>query len=269
MLPTEAARGVPRANVLGIGISAVDLAEAVVRSMQLLERGGKGYICATGVHGIMESQRDPALRVIHNMAFLCVPDGMPTVWIGRLQKHRRMRRVYGPDFMRQMCRRSSENGYRHFLYGGKPGVAEQLRYRLEQSIPGIQICGTYTPPFRELTLQEEDELIASVHCARPHIVWVGLSTPKQERFMARMLDRLDTNLMVGVGAAFDIHAGLLADAPQWMKSSGLQWLHRLVMEPGRLTRRYLVNNPRFVWKIALQLSGAKSFMLDTAVLDRR
>jgi len=268
MPPTEA-KGVARANVLGVGVSAVDMAEAVLRSERLLKRDGKGYICVTGVHGIMEAQRDPALRVIHNRAFLCVPDGMPTVWIGRWQHHRNMRRVYGPDFMMEMCRHSVASGYRHFLYGGKPGVAEILRQRLEQRIPGLQICGTYTPPFRELSTLEEEDFVTAIHSAKPHIVWIGLGTPKQERFMARMLERLDTSLMVGVGAAFDIHAGLLADAPRWMKSCGLQWLHRLVMEPRRLAGRYFINNPRFLWKILLQFSGASDFMLDTAVLDRR
>ncbi len=269
MPPTEPACCGQRANVLGVGVSATNMREAVSRSIQLLERGGKGYICVTGVHGVMEAQLDPALRVIHNRAFLCVPDGMPTVWVGRLQRHRTMGRVYGPDFMLTMCRQSIGHGYRHFLYGGKPGVAEKLRQRLEDRIPGLQICGIYTPPFRELTAQEQGDLAATVRSAGPHILWIGLSTPKQERFMARMVDRLDTNLLIGVGAAFDIHAGLLADAPQWMKSCGLQWLHRLAMEPRRLARRYFVNNPRFLWSIALQLSGAKRFMLDTAVFDRR
>ena len=269
MPPTEAVCCAKRANVLGVGVSAVDMQEAVSRSMQLLERGDKAYICVTGVHGVMEAQRDPTLRAIHNRAFLCVPDGMPTVWIGRLQGHRTMRRVYGPDFMSGMCRQSIALGYRHFLYGGKPGVTELLQERLEAHLPGLQICGTYTPPFRELTREEEHDLIIAIRAARPHILWVGLSTPKQERFMARMVDRLDTNLLVGVGAAFDIHAGLLADAPEWMKRCGLQWLHRLAMEPRRLARRYLVNNPSFLWNIALQLSGVKRFMLDTAVLDPR
>lgn len=267
MLPTSISSA-PRANILGVGVSAVHMREAVLRATQLLESGGKGYICVTGVHGIMESQRDPLLRKIHNEAYLCVPDGMPTVWMGRIYGYRTMRRVYGPDFMREICSRSVGK-YRHFLYGGKPGVAQKLRQRLEEQLPGINICGTYTPPFRELNAQEEDELASAVRLAKPHILWVGLGTPKQERFMARMLHQLDANLMVGVGAAFDINAGLLADAPQWMKACGLQWLHRLMMEPRRLARRYLVNNPCFLWKIALQLTRAKTFMLNTAVVDRR
>lgn len=258
MPPTDTG---PRANVLGIGVSAVNMEQALLRAERRLRSRKKGYICLTGVHGIMEAQRDPALREIHNRSFLCLPDGMPTVWVGRLQGHDVMGRVYGPDFMWQMCRRSAQCGHRIFLYGGNPGVAEILQQRLEERIPDIRVCGTYTPPFRPLTPLEEDELIATINNAQPDIVWVGLSTPKQERFMSRMIDRLDVCLMVGVGAAFDIHAGLLRDAPVWMKRCGLQWLHRLYTEPRRLWRRYLNNNPRFLWNVALQFAGLKSFRL--------
>ncbi len=247
------------ANLLGVGINAVNMAEALQLSEALLQERGKGYICVTGVHGIMEAQRDRALRDILNRSFLCLPDGMPTVWVGRLQGHRAMGRVYGPDFMLQLCKLSARHGCRHFLYGGKRGVAEKLRARLEVLIPAIDIVGTYTPPFRPLTPSEEEELITRINQSRPDIIWVGLSTPKQERFMAQYIDRLHTSLMIGVGAAFDIHAGLLADAPQWVKECGLQWLDRLCQEPRRLWRRYLTNNPRFLWDIALQLSGVKNF----------
>lgn len=251
-----------RANVLGIGISAIDMDDALRRSDQLLQQHGKGYICVTGVHGIMEAQRDDGLRLILNRAFLCTPDGMPTVWVGRLQGHRNMRRVYGPDFMLALCKLSVERGYRHFLYGGNAGVADKLKQRLESMLPGLNIAGTYTPPFRRLLPSEEASLVALVAAARPDIVWVGLSTPKQERFMSEYLGKLDVSLMVGVGAAFDIHAGLVVDAPQWMKSCGLQWLYRLLKEPRRLWRRYLLNNPRFLWGIGLQLARLRRFSLE-------
>ena len=261
MLPTSGFRP-PRANVLGVGISAINLPDALSLSEQLLHQHGKGYVCVTGVHGIMEAQRDASFREILNRSFLCTPDGMPTVWVGRWQGHRAMRRVYGPDFMLEMCKRSTARGYRHFLYGGSPGVAQKLQRRLEERIPGVNIVGTYCPPFRPLTPNEENELTERLRAVRPDIFWVGLSTPKQERFMARYLGRLETSLMVGVGAAFDIHAGLLADAPLWMKNSGLQWLFRLLKEPRRLWRRYLANNPRFLWRIGWQLTGLKKFPLN-------
>jgi N-acetylglucosaminyldiphosphoundecaprenol N-acetyl-beta-D-mannosaminyltransferase len=246
-----------RVNVLGIGVSAIDMGRAVYRSDQLLREGQRGYICVTGVHGIMEAQSDPELGRILNRSFLTTPDGMPTVWLGRLQGHPSMGRVYGPDYMLEMCRLSVERGYRHFLYGGNIGVARLLADNLRAQFAGIQIVGTYTPPFRNLNEAEEAELVAMVSESKPDIFWVGLSTPKQERFMARYIDRLDVKLMVGVGAAFDIHTGGIKDAPVWVKNSGLQWLHRLLQEPRRLWRRYLVNNPAFVVLTAKQLLGVK------------
>jgi len=252
-----------RVNVLGVGVSAIDMDEAVLRCQHLVAGSGKGYVCVTGVHGVMEAQHDPQFRTILNRSFLCTPDGMPTVWIGRLRGHGRMRRVYGPDFMLELCRRSVAQGWRHFLYGGGAGTAELLKQQLERLVPGIRVVGTYTPPFRPLSPSEEEKVASAMARARPDVVWVGLSTPKQERFMAHMLSRLETRLMVGVGAAFDIHAGLLPDAPQWMKNAGLQWLYRLLKEPRRLWKRYLINNPTFVWKIALQYAGVKKFDLNT------
>lgn len=249
------------ANLLGVGISAIDMPLAISACDDLIARGGKGYVCVTGVHGIMEAQVDAELRGILNRAFLSLPDGMPTVWVGRLQGHSAMRRVYGPDFMLEFCRRSVLRGYRHFLYGGKRGVTEQLAFNLKQRFPALKLAGAYTPPFRPLNGAEERELAGMVASCKPDVLWVGLSTPKQERFMARYLERLDTKLMVGVGAAFDIHTGHIKDAPAWVKAAGLQWLHRLLQEPGRLWKRYLVNNPRFVFRISMQLAGVKRYSL--------
>lgn len=207
----------------------------------------------------MEAQANPAFRSVLNNSFLTVPDGMPLVWLGHLRGWRGMNRVYGPDFMLTVCRMSVQRGYRHFLYGGAEGVAEELAQSLKQRIPGLQIVGTYTPPFRPLNAGEEAELRSLVTACKPDIVWVGLSTPKQEKFMAQYLGTLDTALMIGVGAAFDIHTGRIKDAPSWMKYAGLQWLHRLVQEPRRLWKRYLLNNPRFVILTVLQLAGIRKY----------
>lgn len=243
----------PRCNVLGVGISAIGMQDAVRLVDAHVQAGEKGYICVTGVHGVMESQRNRHLLRILNRATITSPDGMPTVWVGRIQGHRKMGRVYGPDFMLEICRLSLRKGYTHFLYGGKEGVAEKLRASLRSRFPGIRVVGTYTPPFRPLNCEEEEDLINRLDDLKPDFIWVGLSTPKQEKFMAEYLDRLNARLMIGVGAAFDIHTGNIADAPNWMKSSGLQWLHRLLQEPRRLWRRYLINNPMFIIKIVLQL----------------
>jgi N-acetylglucosaminyldiphosphoundecaprenol N-acetyl-beta-D-mannosaminyltransferase len=214
------------------------------------------------VHGVTEAQSDPSFRRILNRAYLCTPDGMPMVWLGRLAGRKEIDRVYGPDLMLEICEWTRRSGHTHFLFGGADGVAEQLRCNLEAKFPGIRLVGTYSPPFRPLTADEETALVQRVSELKPDIFWVGLSTPKQEKFMARYLDQLDTTLMVGVGAAFDIHAGRLKQAPRWMQRSGLEWFFRLCMEPRRLWKRYLRNNPLFVARVLLQKCGLRNYPLE-------
>jgi N-acetylglucosaminyldiphosphoundecaprenol N-acetyl-beta-D-mannosaminyltransferase len=258
----------PRANILGVGISAISMTQAVGQTFAFLETRRKAYICVTGVHGIMEAQIDEEFRSILNSSFLTTPDGMPTVWLGRHLGFDKMTRVYGPELMLELCAASIEKGYRHFLYGGKPGVAEDLERNLSARFAGIQIAGSYTPPFRPLIPEEELELERLLHHGQVDILWCGLSTPKQERFMAKYIGRLPVKLMVGVGAAFDINSGHLRDAPQWMKRSGLQWLFRMIAEPRRLAGRYLRNNPRFLWLICLQLLGLRKYSLMTIMSEK-
>ena len=243
----------PRVRILSVGVNATNMEDALLHTEALIQAGGQGYICVTGVHGIMEAQADESLLEILNSSYLSVPDGTPAVWVGRMYGHRHMRRVYGPDFMLRLCDRSQEPGYRHFFFGGNVGVADELQTSLVSRYSRLQVVGTYTPPFRPMTEAEWEDLACLVSAARPDVLWVGLSTPKQERFMSAALGRLDVRVMVGVGAAFDIHTGRLRDAPGWIKSSGFQWLHRLLQEPRRLARRYLVNNPKFLGKLTKQL----------------
>jgi len=251
-----------RANVLGVGISALNLDAAVAAVAGALERKAKGYICVTGVHGVSEAQLDPAFRAILNHSFLTTPDGMPMVWMGRWQGFREMTRVYGPDLMLRVCEYGQTRGWTHFLYGGAPGVVEALRSRLEHRFPGLRIAGTYTPPFRPLTAQEEQELAQRVQALKPDCFWVGLSTPKQEKFMAQYCPRLEATIFFGVGAAFDFHAGRMRQAPRWMQRSGLEWLFRLSCDPGRLWKRYLKNNPLFVLRAFCQVAGLRSYRLE-------
>jgi len=251
--------GLRRVNILGVGVHAIDLHQAIEQVCSAIEDGRKGYVCVTGVHGIMEAQTDPQFRSILNRSLITTPDGMPTVWIGRLQGFSGMKRVFGPDLMLETCKMSVERGYTHFLYGGAPGVAKALEEILVRRFPGLRVVGTYTPPFRLLKPAEEALLRNMVADSRPDIFWTGLSTPKQERFMAKYLPTLDTKLMFGVGAAFDVHTGRIQDAPDWIKDAGLQWLHRLSQEPGRLWKRYLFNNPRFIFKMAAQLTGLTKY----------
>ncbi len=251
----------PRANVLGVGVHAVDLDRAASIIENAVLTGARGYVCVTSVHGIMEAQRDPQFRKILNRALLVTPDGMPTVWVGRLQGHKSMQRVFGPDLMFAVCRRSVALGIRHFLYGGNPGVAELLANNLRRLFPGLEVVGTYSPPFRPLRPSQQRVLEKNMQLSRPDIVWVGLSTPKQERFMAANLSRLPCQVMVGVGAAFDMHTGRVSDAPTWLKNAGLQWAHRLCQEPRRLWKRYLLNNSAFLAAISLQLAGLRQYSL--------
>ncbi len=250
-----------RINVLGVGVSAVSMKQALTRIDAWIAQRHPNYICVTGVHGVMESQQDEDLRQIHNHAGMVVPDGMPLVWLGKLHGHSHMTRVYGPDLMLALCERSVERGYRHYLYGGAEGVPELLAERLGQRFPGIQITGTYSPPFRPLTPEEDETIVQRINQSHPDIVWVGLSTPKQERWMAAHVGRVSAPVLIGVGAAFDFHAGLKPQAPRWMQRSGLEWFFRLLTEPRRLWRRYLINNPKFVARVAMQLGGFQRYSL--------
>lgn len=251
MLPPET----PRANVLGVGVSAINMNVALGLLETWLDNDARGYICVTGVHGVMEAQRDPSFCKILNRSLLTTPDGIPTVWIGRLQGFSGMGQVCGPDLMAYVCRLSCRKGYSHYLYGGGPGTADQLKQMLTARFPGLKVVGTYTPPFRPLNPKEEQDLLWRVASVKPDILWIGLSTPRQERFMAEYLHKVEAKIMVGVGAAFDFHSGKMKDAPKWMKAAGLAWAYRLSQEPFRLAMRYARNNPAFLWKISLQLAG--------------
>jgi len=250
-------------NVLGVGVHVVDMRSTALLLKARIKNGGKGYVCLTGVHGIVEAQRDRGLKSIFAEALLVAPDGMPAVWMGRLQGFSAMKRVFGPDLMVYIMGRAEFRECVHFFCGGEPGVAERLREEILWRFPWVQIAGTYSPPFRAMTAKEENELEIKVRLLRPDIVWVGLSTPKQERFMARYLPVLDTKLMIGVGAAFLFHTGAIQDSPKWVKQAGLQWLHRLLQEPSRLWKRYLLNNPRFIFCALLQIVGLKEYTVQT------
>lgn len=247
------------ANVLGIRIETLNMSRALQRVASVLRRGQKAYVSVIGVHGIMEAQRNPRLAAIYAQSAITIPDGMPTVWVGRLQGSRQMERVAGPDLMLEILRDRRFAHYTHFLYGGDPDVALALSANLTRWFPWARIVGTFTPPYRDLSHDEEDDLIATVDRCKPDFIWVGISTPRQEEFMHRYLPLLDTRIMFGVGAAFDYHTGRIRDCSVWIKKAGLQWLHRLVQNPRRLWRRYLRNIPAFLWNIALQFTGLRSF----------
>jgi N-acetylglucosaminyldiphosphoundecaprenol N-acetyl-beta-D-mannosaminyltransferase len=250
----SATREHPRVDILGISVSAITMRGATAMLEGWIRERAQGYVCITGVHGVMESQRDPDLRAIHNAAGMVTPDGVPLVWMSRLLGHPGVERVYGPDLMWEMTAISAEQGYRSYYYGGRPGTADKLKQALTQAHPGLQVVGTFCPPFRPLTPDEDEAAVREINAARPDIVWVGLSTPKQERWMAAHLGRLSAPVLVGVGAAFDFLSGEKPQAPRWMQRNGLEWAFRMATEPRRLAGRYLRNNPAFAVRALHQLA---------------
>jgi N-acetylglucosaminyldiphosphoundecaprenol N-acetyl-beta-D-mannosaminyltransferase len=239
-----------RVDILGVKVDALTLTGAVDTMADWISRREPNYVCVTGVHGVMESQRDPDLRGIHNQAGMVTPDGMPLVWLSRLRGKRDVERVYGPDLMLEAFARSEHTGWRHFLYGGSPETLARLTTALAERFPRARVVGSHSPPFRPMTAAEEKDLAETLGDLRPDIVWVGLGTPKQEGWMAAHVHRLQVPVLVGVGAAFDFHAGVKSQAPRCLQRAGLEWLFRLATEPRRLGARYLRNNPAFVWLTA-------------------
>ncbi|MGB7346299.1 MAG: WecB/TagA/CpsF family glycosyltransferase [Pirellulaceae bacterium] len=248
-------------NILGVGVDPIDMNIAVKRIDQLIAADQSQYVCVTPIHSIMDCQADPNLRSIFNRAALVTPDGMPVVWICNWLGKHTTQRVYGPDLLLRVCASSQQSRHRHFFYGGADGVAEQLAVVLKERFPDMQIAGTCSPPFKQLSSEEDQEIVNQINAAKPDIVWVGLGAPKQEQWMADHIDSINGTLFIGIGAAFDFHTGRVRQAPYWMQRSGLEWLFRLGMEPKRLWRRYLVGNTRFLFKFFLQQTGLRTYTL--------
>lgn len=232
-------------NLLGVNVSAITMDDAVGFIERALGANSRTYICITGAHGIIECRTNSELRDIHNNAGLVTPDGMPVVWSLRRLGAPHTARVYGPDLLLAVCDRLRGIGARHYFYGGAPGIADTLGEKLQVRFPGMAVAGAYCPPFRDLSEAEIDDICAVINKSGAEIVWVGLSTPKQETWMARVRDRLDAPVLIAVGAAFDFHAGVKRQAPVWMQRNGLEWLFRALTEPRRLGPRYLKIVPVF------------------------
>ncbi len=247
-------------RVLGVRVDAVQIPDVIdIIERWIEERGPCRYVAVTGMHGVSVAGRDPDFRRILEEAGLVVPDGMPLVWLGRSRGHALERRVYGPELMIEFCRRTRGRGYRHYFYGGRPAVAQRLADSLRAVNPGLSVAGTWSPPFGVPSRPESAEILNRINEASPDILWVGLGTPKQERFMWESRADLRVPVLVGVGAAFDINSGMVRQAPVWMRDNGLEWSWRLMREPRRLWRRYLLDGSRFAANVALELSGLKRF----------
>lgn len=244
-------------HVLGVRVNAVQIPDVITRMEHWIAQNDRcHFIAVTGMHGVTEAQHDVIFKQILHSADLVVPDGMPLVWLGRRHGYNLQRRVYGPELMQSFCH-ATEHRYRHYFYGGMPGVAERLAETLRTQF-GIDVVGTYSPPFCKVSPAEDEEILERIHRAAPDILWIGLSTPKQEQWMHSHRPRLRVPVTVGVGAAFDLNSGRIKQAPRWMREHGLEWCYRLMREPKRLWRRYLIYGSEFVWRVTLeQLSISK------------
>ncbi len=235
-----------RVNILGVDVNASNLSEAVATLAKWREDGRRDYVCCVSVHGVVTAQRDPSIRRALNGSGFATTDGMPLAWWCRRTGRTAAKRVPGSELMGAMCELGAKHGHRHYFYGGSPSVVRQLVERLECSYPGLVIAGHHSPPFRALTPEEDAFDVAAINDAKPDFVWIGLGMPKQEKWMAEHVGRINATALLGVGAAFDFHAGTKPRAPRWMQQSGLEWLFRLASEPRRLAHRYLIDNSIFL-----------------------
>lgn len=254
-----------RIDLLGVAISDTN-PDDVVRTVEYwIEAGASNYVCFTPVSGVMAGHRDPAARAALNGAGVTAPDGMPVVWASRAAGARQSNRVYGPDLMARLCAEAPARAWSSYFYGGREGVAAEVATRMRKAHPGFDVAGAQCPPFREISDTELDAVANEIEASGAKLVWVGISTPKQDLLMARLVDRLAGPVVLfGVGAAFDIHAGLQRQPPGWLGPMGLFWLYRLLQEPRRLGRRYLVDIPEFL----LAVVRRRPFKLEARRVDR-
>ena len=249
----------PRGNILGVHVNAIRMSDALDALSSWIETRQPHYVCVTPAYSVLQGHDDLDLRRIYNTSGLTTPDGAPVTWILQWKGFKHVERVYGPDLMAAVCGCSVEHCWTHYFYGGSPAVLDRLQERLHQRYPGIRIAGMDAPPFRPLTPEEDEEGVERIRAAAPDILWIGLGAPRQDRWMAEHIDRLNGPVLVGVGAAFDFLSGQKPQAPKWMQRNGLEWIFRLASEPGRLWRRYLLGNPRFIWLVFLQAIGVLKF----------
>lgn len=249
-----------RENILGVGVNLVNMQLALGILEEWVRTGERQYVCLATAHSLLDCQDDPEIRTILNQSGLTTPDGMALVWILRMRGHREVSRVYGPDLMLEACRHFCADGLGHYFLGGDPGVPEDLAERLSGQIPGLNIVGVKSPPFRDLTAEEDHRLVEEINGSAPDFLWVALGSPKQERWMADHRQAIDAPVMIAVGAAFDFLSGRKPQAPAWIRGIGMEWLFRLMSEPRRLWPRYR-RYPKFVMLALAQLGGLKKYSL--------
>jgi N-acetylglucosaminyldiphosphoundecaprenol N-acetyl-beta-D-mannosaminyltransferase len=246
----------PTVDVLGVQLALTDYDEMLDWIDEMIGAQARGYLCACNVHTVMASREDAELRAALDLASINVPDGQPLVWAMNALGYALPGRVYGPELMSRACERAVDLGHRFYLYGGRnQGALVQLALNLRRRFPGVRIVGGYSSPHRPLTEEEEMAIVEEINHSRADVVWAGIGVPKQEKWMARVRPQLTAPVLIGVGAAFDFHAGLVPQAPGWIQERGFEWAYRLAQEPRRLWKRYLRYNPKFVGAFAAQLAA--------------
>lgn len=237
--------------ILGVKIPAIDMDDACLAVEEAILKEQKKYICVCPVSTIMECKKNEKVLRSVNSADLVTPDGMPVVWLGKMSGYKNISRVYGPELMQNICGISAKKGYKHYFYGSSYDTLNKLEEKLSRKYPGLIISGSFSPPFRQLTEEEDNAIVEEINRSNADIIWVGLGSPKQDLWMHEHRGRINAPILIGVGAAFDFLAGTKPQAPRWMRDNGFEWLFRLVTEPKRLWRRYLVDCPLFIYYLLL------------------
>lgn len=237
---------IPTCNIMGVNIAAINMGWLLDYLNKNIQNLKGDYICVSNVHTTVTSYEDSSYCDIQNGGLMAIPDGGPLSSVGRKRGYKKMERTTGPSLMGEIFQISTEKGYRHYFYGSTEKTLKLLEENLNKKYPEIQIAGMYSPPFRPMTEEEDREIVKKINETNPDFVWIGLGAPKQERWMAVHQGQI-AGLMLGVGAGFDYYAGNIDRAPEWMQKHNLEWLYRLVQDPKRLFKRYLVTNTKFIW----------------------
>ncbi len=242
-----------KAKVIGVEVSRLNPRLAFEQIRQCIKERFKAYVCVAPVSTLVSARRDARYAAVVRNAFMTTPDGMPVAWALRAQGFKEVERTYGPDLMRDLCIKGQELGWRHYFYGGEEKTLGLLEKQLKQIAPSIKIVGMFAPAFNAQARLEDQAVLAQIEAAKPDILWVGIGSPKQDFWMSMHREKLSVPVMVGIGAAFDFIAGVKKQAPRWMGRCGLEWLFRLMSEPGRLGKRYLVGNTLFIYYLIIEL----------------
>ena len=242
---------IPTVNILGVNIAAIDMNWLLQFTQENIEKLSGDYICVSNVHTTVMSYEDVEYNAVQNGGILAIPDGGPLSSIGKKRGAANISRTTGPSYMGEVLKQSAGHGWKHYFYGSTQETLDKLRGALEREYPSLSVVGMYSPPFRPMTAEEDEQIIAEINAAAPDFLWVGLGAPKQEKWMAAHQGKVK-GLMVGVGAAFDYYAGNIQRAPEWMQNANLEWLYRLMQDPKRLFKRYFVTNTKFIWNAVVR-----------------